>query len=551
MSDLVGKKEPYIEIYHVPSHEDIPLDDKRTAHLLEEARANVEFAEESGYTPELTRRFSLISLLGVGFGLTNSWFGISAGLITSISSGGPMMIVYGTIVVAAMAACIGITLSEMASSMPNSGGQYYWTGKLAPKKWAPLMSYLCGSFAWIGSVFTSASITMSIATQIIGMSVLQNPQKTVKKWQVFLLFEAVNIFLLIFNIFERAQPYVSKSALFISLSSFFIIIITVLAMSGGEFQSASFVFSDFTNMTGWNSGAIAFFTGLVNPSWAFSCLDAATHIAEETTRPRTDIPKAICMTVVIGFITSFCFAIAMFFCMKNLDSIADSNTGVPIMDIFYSATSSKGAALGLQFLVLLTAVGCNISCHTWQARLCWSFSRDNGLPGSRWWSKVNTKTGSVVNSHLMSCAWSGVIGFVYLGSDTAFNSVMTCCVLFVAISYSIPTIFLVFDRSKLKPGPFYLKYNLGWYSNIITVGWTIFTFVFYNFPSVMPVAADNMNYACVVFAVIFGYCLLDWQLRAKMSFITNEQREQGRQELVKKLQVTSITSDVTITKSDC
>lgn len=35
---------------------------------------------------ELKRTFSVWSILGIGFGLTNSWFGISASLVTGIQS---------------------------------------------------------------------------------------------------------------------------------------------------------------------------------------------------------------------------------------------------------------------------------------------------------------------------------------------------------------------------------------------------------------------------------------------------------------------------------
>lgn len=45
--------------------------------------------------------------------------------------------------------------------------------------------------------------------------------------------------------------------------------------------------------------------------------DAATHIAEESLSPATDIPKAILGTVAIGFITSFTYSIAMFFLLKT------------------------------------------------------------------------------------------------------------------------------------------------------------------------------------------------------------------------------------------
>ena len=171
------------------------------------------------------------------------------------------------------------------------------------------------------------------------------PDFTVKRWQVFITYEIVNALLVFCNIWERPLPRISQAALYVSLFSFVVITITVLAKSSGHYQTAHFVFVEFSNGTGWLSAGIAFIVGLVNPNWSFSCLDAATHLAEETLSPETDIPKAIIGTVIIGFITSFSYAISMFFCITDLDSIYASTTGVPIMDIFYQALKSKAGAL--------------------------------------------------------------------------------------------------------------------------------------------------------------------------------------------------------------
>ena len=65
----------------------------------------------------LRKSFSVWSILGVGFGLTNSWFGISASMVTGISSGGPMMVVYGIIIIALVSICIGTSLSELSLSL--------------------------------------------------------------------------------------------------------------------------------------------------------------------------------------------------------------------------------------------------------------------------------------------------------------------------------------------------------------------------------------------------------------------------------------------------
>lgn len=67
------------------------IDDNKVAKLLEESQANLKLVEETGHSPELCRNFNIWSLLGLGFGLTNSWLGISATLITGIASGGQLL----------------------------------------------------------------------------------------------------------------------------------------------------------------------------------------------------------------------------------------------------------------------------------------------------------------------------------------------------------------------------------------------------------------------------------------------------------------------------
>lgn len=136
---------------------------------------NANVYTEMGYTQDMKRNFSVFSVLAVGFSLTNSWFGISAALITGINSGGPVLIVYGIILIALISTCVAVTLSELASSMPNAGGQYFWANELAPKGWSGVASYSTGWFAWWGSVFTSASVALGLGSACMGCIQLFHP----------------------------------------------------------------------------------------------------------------------------------------------------------------------------------------------------------------------------------------------------------------------------------------------------------------------------------------------------------------------------------------
>ena len=130
---------------------------------------------ELGYTQDVRRNFSVWSVLGVGFSLTNSWLGVALGLSTAISSGGPVLIIYGLISMALVGICVGVSLSELSSALPSAGGQYFWTNELAPRKYANFASYLTGWISWAGSVFTSASVSLSTGSAIVGCYQLGHP----------------------------------------------------------------------------------------------------------------------------------------------------------------------------------------------------------------------------------------------------------------------------------------------------------------------------------------------------------------------------------------
>lgn len=490
---------------------------------------------EHGYKPELRRHFNIWSLLGIGFGLTNSWLGISVALVTGISSDGPLMIVYGIIIVASISTCVGVSLSELSSAFPeNSGGQYYWSFQLAPKKYKKFWAYMCGSFAWFGSIFTSASVTITASSSIVGMYIMgsSDPNREPKTWEVFLTFELLTLFFTFFNIWDKPLPYLSSYALYMSLASFTIITLTVLICSRGNYQTADFVFVQFENGTGWSSSAIAFIVGLINPTWSFACLDCATHMAEEIYQPEKYIPISIMSTVAIGFVTSFAYSISMFFCINDLDTVLSSNT--PILAIYYQSLKNIHGTLFLGSLIILSIFGCAISAQTWQARFCWSFSRDQGIPGSRYWGKVNKKTNLPVNAHLMSMFWNAAVGCIYMGSTTAFNAMVTACITFLLFSYAIPICCLLYKgRNNIKHGPFWLG-PLGYFSNIVTLAWTVFVLIFFCFPYSMPATKDDMNYSSVVLVGLTLYALIYWFARGKRLFAQDHDIEKElEQDLLK------------------
>ncbi|KAI5788309.1 amino acid/polyamine transporter I [Geopyxis carbonaria] len=490
--------------------------DSNTSAQEDGFNANVDDARlaEMGYQAELSRSFSLLSCLAVGFSISNSWFGVTGALVTGISNGGPVIYMYGSILMALIHVAVGASLGELASAYPNSGGQYYWVMKLAPKSTKRFLSYLTGVVSWAGAMITGASVSLVLGQGIVGMIILGNPNIVYERWMGFVAYQICNVLIFFLNCYDRWLPGLSKASLYISLLSMVIITISVLAVSPTK-QPAEWVWKGYTNNSGWKSEGINFITGLLGVNWGFSCLDACTHLAEEIPRPERNVPKAILGTVAIGFLSSWIYCIALFFSIQDVDGVIGTSTFVPNLELFYQALRGNLAGtIILELLVLLTAAGCLMSIHTWQSRLMWAFARDHGFPCSGTLSKVASSPYNVpLWSHLVSSICIAVLGCVYLGSSTGFYSLVTGCILMQYISYIIPVGLLMLNGRRFpagdRAGPFWLG-AWGWLANAVLVVWVSIALVIYSFPYVMPVLPDNMNYVTVVMAVILLYACVYW-----------------------------------------
>ena len=83
--------------------------------------------EVLGYKEELTRNRSLWTLLFQSLAIAASPYGEGSPLISAIYGGGQLSIFLGWIVVLILDECIALSLGELASRYPTSGGPSYWS----------------------------------------------------------------------------------------------------------------------------------------------------------------------------------------------------------------------------------------------------------------------------------------------------------------------------------------------------------------------------------------------------------------------------------------
>lgn len=100
--------------------------------------------EGLGYRPELRRNFSSLETFGVAFSIMGVVPSIASTIFYNLPYGGPVGMVWGWFLSSILIMFIGLAMADLASSMPTSGGLYYWTYKLAPRKYAAFLSWMVG-----------------------------------------------------------------------------------------------------------------------------------------------------------------------------------------------------------------------------------------------------------------------------------------------------------------------------------------------------------------------------------------------------------------------
>ncbi|KAH7141506.1 amino acid/polyamine transporter I [Dactylonectria estremocensis] len=333
----------------------------------------------------------------------------------------------------------------------------------------------------------------------------------------FVGFQLLNLLTLFGACFEHALPKISKFMLLFSCLTIGVIFVTLFAMSDNHVSAKDFFVTPI-NISGWQDG-IAFIIGLNGANWSFSCLDVATHLAEEIPSPSTNIPKALMWTIIVGFGSGLLVVLSVLINLTDLDGAGDNSA----IAVFYHITGSKAAAAGLWIPVMITTAGAVWAIQTWQSRLAWAISREAGFPLHRHLSKIAP---APFYTPIWSLVWSAtgtaLFGCLYLGSELAFNSLISTGILLQYISYSIPVILVLTQgRSNFNHGPFWYP-KLGLLANIVMLSWTVVAIIFYCFPYYLPAVADQMNYASVVLAAIAIFISVLWLCFAKKNYEVKE-----------------------------
>ncbi|XAO21902.1 hypothetical protein I312_100658 [Cryptococcus bacillisporus CA1280] len=437
--------------------------------------------EEMGYKQELTRNLGMISVLGLSFAIMAVPFGTSTTLNIALTDGGPVTILYGWIFVSLVSLCMASSLAEICSVFPTSGGVYCWMGT-------------------VGNWTVTASITFGGSQLILAAATLFHEDYSLYSAIYFSTSTLTSSITFAYGGLEHLSSCeLLQLPLVNGMLTFLSIIVTLLAKADNR-NSAKFAFSHFdAQYSGWPSGW-AWFVGLLQGAYTLTGYGMVASLCEEVNEPAREVPRAMVLSVAAAAVTGIVYLLPINFVLPAIEPLLAVASLQPMPLLYKEVTGSAGAALGLLCLILGIWVFAAIGSLTAASRCTWAFSRDGGIPASGWWKKVDQRFGIPVNSLILSTIVCALLGLIYLGSTAAFNAFTGVATICLGCSYAFPVFCSLLRRREAVRNASFSLGKFGYVINIITVVWITFSIILFCMPTAIPVTAESMNYASVVFA---------------------------------------------------
>ncbi|RMZ78915.1 hypothetical protein DV737_g3695, partial [Chaetothyriales sp. CBS 132003] len=456
--------------------------------------------------------FSLLSAIGVQFSVTLAPIAIGTYLSLVVGLGGSPAYFWGFMLMGVMQTTTCLAVAELASAIPHSSGPAHWVIAIASPRYSRSLGYVMGWLTNAGWFFISAACPLYTAQLTIAVVSAANPQYIPMAWQTYLVYCAYTLLALAINL-----PRAFKTVNYLLLASIVTVngtaiwmLVALLARATPK-QSASAVFIDYVNLSGWADGT-TFFLALLPAYACLAGLDNATHLTDEVENPKRTIPLVIMGTYAMSFFTALPMIVVYEFCNVNPLSLLVAVGGQPIIQLLVNAFSSLPLTIVTSVIIIYCFfVSSAASLITW-SRLYWSFCREGALPFSTTMSKLTSKDSLPVYALCWNSLLIIAIGAISIGSTTAMNALLgaanICIITAILTAFGLV---LYKGRHTLDPDRWL---NLGgragdtiyWVATL----WSIFVTVMFCFPLYLPVTLDAMNWTSAVFGGLVMVAGIYW-----------------------------------------
>ncbi|MCS0636999.1 amino acid permease [Streptomyces sp. LP05-1] len=460
--------------------------------------------KELGYNQQLHRRMGAFGNFSASLSVISIMSGTLLLFGFGLNSGGPAVVVWGWLAVGPLVLCLAAALAEITSRYPTSGGLYYMARQLGGERW----SWYTGWLNLLGLLGGIAAQDYGIATFTAAWANLQfgfvpTPGSLLVMYAVILaLHGALNLF------GSRLMNILTSLSAWWHLAGA-VVIVGALTLVPSHHQPAGFVFSEFTNNTGWSSPVYVVLLGMLLPCFALAGYDTSAHLSEETSGASVAAARGIIRSVAVSWIAGGVLLIALLFAVQDYAGTLGSRSGVPVAQIFLDALG-VAAAKALLLVIIVAQVLCGYTVTASASRMIYAFARDGALPGSARWQKVSRRTAVPANAVWLAVVVAFVLALPSLYSATAFSAVTAISVVGFTPAYAIPVLLRLRHRDRFTPGP----WHLGRWSRPIgrvAVLWAAAVTVLFLLPQSSPVTATSFNYTPVALLVALAMAAVWWR----------------------------------------
>ncbi len=458
---------------------------------------------EIGYKQELKRTFSTWQEFGIAYSIM--------GLLPSISSltgtgytAGPAGFLWSWFVSSIFILSVGISMSELASAIPTSGGLYYWTFYYAPENYRVPISFVIGLSNSMALCAGLVSIAYGNSEEILAAVYLtKDGDFDITRGKIYGVFAACVLAQAICTCLS--SKHVAWLQTVSAIANTGLIVIYLIALPVGtsknlhHFNSAKTIFVEVQNYSNWPIG-FQFVLSMMTAVWTIGAFDSCVHMSEEARNASFGVPIGITGSISFCGVVGFFIILCTNACIKKdqIESILNTDTGFPMAQIIYDSLGRKWT-IALMSLMSVCQWLMGSSILTALSRQVWAFARDNGLPFASFVKVVDKRLKVPIRAVFFASSVGLILGCLCLAGSAASNALFSLCVSGNYLAWCTPIFLrLTSGKRRFNPGAFYLGHLWSQVNSWITCLWGLFIICICMFPSSIGVTKDTMNYTCAI-----------------------------------------------------
>ena len=339
---------------------------------------------------------------------------------------------------------VALCFAELAAHYPISGAIYQWSRRLGGE----IIGWFGGWLMILALIVTGAAA--AIALQVVLPSIWSGFQligddssldSTSGAANAVLLGSVLLAFVTVINcIGIRWMSYVNSIGVTIELVG---VLSVILALITHAVRGPQVVFDSAGMSEQSGSYAGAFIMSGLMAAYVMVGFGSAGELAEETKNPRRIAPRTIRAALSVSALGGGLLIIAALMAAPSLTDGRLASEGLP-----YVLNSVLGNFWGKVLLVAVTIaiLICVLAVQTAASRLIFSMARDQRLPFSPLFSKVNSRTGTPLAPPIfVGVACVGIL-LVNLGNSAIFATLSSVCIIMIYIAYLTVTAPLLWQR---------------------------------------------------------------------------------------------------------